>query len=164
MELLSVMRIVAIILLISMTLLGGIYTGGVSPFINAAGWTVAMALLAVFLGLFVMRGTQHQVGTTFVLLCVAYLGYVYGSKEQGVAYNDCVERSEIIRQNIVDFQKQNGRFPDDLSEIKIALCGRRILRPPLLDYRKTESGFELVFSDWLMSWVGTEVDPMLARK
>jgi hypothetical protein len=53
------------------------------------------------------------------------------------------------------FISANGRYPDDLAELGEVPC-QRSFAEPLLYYRRTSSGYDLAFGDWLVSWHATE--------
>ena len=80
------------------------------------------------------------------------------------AFGECVEKGEEVRSLLHQYQKKEGRFPERLTQLEaFRLCGR-ILRPTVLDYEKTESGYVLSFKDWLVEYKATESEPFMAHK
>lgn len=66
------------------------------------------------------------------------------------AFGECVEKGEEVRVLLSQYQKKEGRYPERLSQLEgFRLCGR-ILRPTVLEYEKTKSGYVLSFKDWLV--------------
>ena len=80
------------------------------------------------------------------------------------AFGECVEKGEEVRVLLSQYQKKEGRYPERLSQLEgFRLCGR-ILRPTVLEYEKTKSGYVLSFKDWLVEHKATESDPFMAHK
>lgn len=139
------------------------YAGGAQP-LQAAAWTVIIAVIFAVLSLLLVKGRIIRLVSAVTFLAISYIGYYLGASESTTAFNSCVESSELIRQKVLDFRAQNNRFPENLHEVAILDCGQRIFRPSILNYHNTANGFELWFSDWLTKWTGSESEPMMARK
>ena len=149
----------------------------------------AVVGVAIWLGEDLSRATP--LGMVFLLPCGALLGYLLapyrsligalsfasitvlcgaggcyvGRTNATAAFNDCVERGETVRDSLAQFLARHGEFPDDLHRLALRdLPGRRWLRGTLLAYRRTSGGYEMSFSDWLVTHQATETHAFAARK
>jgi len=97
----------------------------------------------------------------FALYAVAlFLGWISFTD----AFRECVEKGEEVRAQLREYHQKEGQFPERLSQLKgFQLCDR-ILRPTLLEYEKTKSGYVLSFHDWLVEHKATESEPFMAHK
>jgi len=97
----------------------------------------------------------------FALYAVALF---LGSLSFNHAFGECVEKSEEVRALLGNYHKREGRFPERLGQLKgFSLC-ERIIRPTVLDYKKTENRYLLSFKDWLVEHKATESEPFMAHK
>ncbi len=96
---------------------------------------------------------------------VLFGGWIFGRNSAGAAFNDCVANGKSVRAALADYQVKNGTFPLHLDRLELAgLPGDRLLRASLLIYRRTPEGYELSFSDWLVTHRATETDAFTAWK
>lgn len=92
-----------------------------------------------------------------VALFLGWLSFTY-------AFGECVEKGEEVRALLSQYQKKEGQLPERLGQLKeLRLCGR-IIRPTVLEYKKTENGYVLSFKDWLVEHKATESEPFMAHK
>ncbi|MGH7436000.1 MAG: hypothetical protein ACRENE_10035 [Polyangiaceae bacterium] len=81
------------------------------------------------------------------------------------AYNDCVRRGEDVRTALALFRRDEGRYPQRLAELRaFRVPGRRWLRANLLNYRATPTGYDLWFTDWLVSDTASDRSGFVAHK
>jgi hypothetical protein len=105
-------------------------------------------------------------------LCVASIivigvagGWYTGRTIATGAFNDCVARGESVRVSLAQFRTKHGRYPKDLDRLALRdLPGQRWLRGTLLAYQPTPAGYDLRYSDWLVTHRATETDAFAARK
>jgi len=135
-----------------------------------SGVPSAAILLAVVSGLLVYLVSPYPslAGTlcvaSIVLICAA-AGWYMGRTTATSAFNDCIERGEMVRVALQQYQERHGAFPGDLSELRpFDLPGQRWFRGSLLTYRRTPSGYELNFSDWLVTHGATEAQAFASEK
>ena len=92
-------------------------------------------------------------------------GWYTGRTIVSRAFNDCVARGETVRVSLEQFRTKHGEFPKDLDRLaRRDLPGQRWLRGSILAYRRTPGGYELSFSDWLVTHRATETDAFSAQK
>jgi hypothetical protein len=92
-------------------------------------------------------------------------GWYTGRTVVNRAFNDCVQRGESVRVSLSRFHLKHGEFPTSLDQLARGdLPGRRWLRGSILVYRPTPDGYELSFSDWLVTHRATERAPFAAQK
>lgn len=97
-------------------------------------------------------------------LLAVFLAAYLAKQNVDQAYQDCRDHSEIIRQAVINYKSFFGDYPESLEQLKIKLCGQLILHKPLLNYKKTESDFELWYSDSFILYRGDSLNPMDAKK
>ena len=116
----SVIRLIMIKLLFLAFLSFGLshYAGGAQP-LQAAAWTVIIAVIFAVLSLLLVKGRIIRLVSAVTFLAISYIGYYLGASESTTAFNSCVESSELIRQKVLDFRAQNNRFPENLHEVAI---------------------------------------------
>ena len=101
---------------------------------------------------------------SIIILCVA-VGWFTGRTIATSAFNDCVARGETVRVSLAQFRTKHGGFPKGLDRLALRdLPGQRWLRGTLLAYQLTLGGYELSFSDWLVTHRATGTDAFLAGK
>jgi hypothetical protein len=81
------------------------------------------------------------------------------------AFNDCVKRGEDVRVALGRFHAERGHYPARLEELHgFNLPGRLWLHGNLLHYSANESGYDLWFRDWLVSFDASESHGFGAHK
>lgn len=86
-----------------------------------------------------------------VLSIIIFIGFFgIGERSFYLAYNSCIEKGEQVRVALNKYQKSNLEYPDNLNLLEIDIPCSRILSGTLMQYEKTESGYILSFSDWLV--------------
>jgi len=126
---------------------------------------ISGALIAAFTVAAVTRGSYsvRAIGglVSFVLYAIAFL---LGGQSFGHAYNECVEKGEVVRTQLATYRSREGHFPDRLNQLDEFDLGGRILRATVLEYERTEMGYTLSFRDWLVEHRATESEPFAAHK
>lgn len=98
-----------------------------------------------------------------IILAIAF--FVIKEKDDQAAFNACVDNSESLRVAIIDYKTKNQDFPNSLEQIdQNLICGKRLLRPPLIRYEKLDGDFILSFSDAFVTFKGSAEEPMTAFK
>lgn len=92
--------------------------------------------------------------------CSFYLGDVSFYR----TFNNCIIDAETIRHNLQNYYKSKESYPSTLEQLKITIPCQRVIRGSLLEYRLTESGYNLSFRDWLTEHVATESETFMAQK
>lgn len=108
---------------------------------------------------------RNRFAMAFFAMIVFGAGEFAGLEAHSRAFNECVHDSERVRQALAEHRMKTGRYPVQLDELpsSVALC-ERPLRGSLLHYRRTTSGYEIWFSDWLVTHSATESEPFMGHK
>ena len=122
--------------------------------------------MAILLGLStqIFRNKIGQISLIIGLIAATTAGTILGSGYASRAFNECVDRGELVRQELSKFNSEEGHYPNSLSELKMDLPGQRLLRGNIFDYQKTEAGYEIKFQDWLITHVADEHSGFYAQK
>jgi hypothetical protein len=97
--------------------------------------------------------------------CVLAIGLYAGNQSARSAYNECVREGELVRKALSGFYKEHQFYPEDLDSLGMEkVPGGRVLRESVLWYVTSKSGYDLSFSDWLVSHEATESSPFKAHK
>lgn len=92
-------------------------------------------------------------------------GWFAGRHEAMLAFNDCVERGEQVREALKNYRKQQGHYPDSLEALGMEdLPGKRWLRGDLLQYIGAQRRYRLMFRDQLVTHTASETSPFMAQK
>jgi len=92
------------------------------------------------------------------------LTFVAGLWSFGHAFAQCLKQGENVRSALHEYRQRNGSYPDALAQLEgDVLCNRRS-RPSILVYKKTETGYELSFGDWLIEHVASDTAAFMAHK
>lgn len=138
---------------------GGRFWGGLKE---------SLALAAFFgsLGAW-FGGSKRGARVTVALLAMIAFGAgeVAGAEAHSRAFNECVRNGERVREALAEHRATTGRYPEQLEELtsSVDLC-ERPLRGSLLRYQRTPSGYEIAFSDWLITHSATASEPFMADK
>jgi hypothetical protein len=119
----------------------------------------AVLAAAVFPGTWVRRAMAGS--ACLVVIAAVYVG---GLHSYNCAFRECLRRCETVRARISEYRAENGSYPDSLASLQGPLPGRRILRPSILAYSRTQEGYELEFHDWLVEMKATESEPFAVIK
>jgi hypothetical protein len=143
----------------------GIWCGGdLTEFlrISLAGFIGAFGLLVI--STLISRTALGRISMAIGTIAAISMGFVLGSGYATSAFNDCANRGEVVRKELARYKDQKGRYPNDLSELEMDLPGKRLLRGNILNYRRTEKGYDLQFQDWLITHVANESSEFFAQK
>jgi hypothetical protein len=99
--------------------------------------------------------------SSLVIIVSAYFAGAYSFNH---AFNDCVRKGEIVRVQLAEYYTKNKHYPESLKQLGGSLPGKRIIRPTILDYKRTQDGYDLSFQDWLFVFKATQSDPFMAHK
>jgi hypothetical protein len=127
------------------------------PFEMIALSVLMGAASAVLMAYVSARSWVARVGWAVASLAVAAVAHQAGSAVAQRAFNDCVSRGEDVRAALLLFREARGRYPDRLAELPgIRIPGQRWIRPGLLHYRATSTGYDMYFRDWLVTFDASE--------
>jgi hypothetical protein len=137
---------------------------------TSLGGNIGLSAVAAVIGAAIVaalspRSKWVRIGWALVAFAVAAGSHIRASDLAISAFNDCVERGEDVRTALALFRGEHGHYPAHLAELRgIRIPGRRWLRPNLLNYRTTASGYDLWFGDWLVTFTASEGQAFLAHK
>jgi hypothetical protein len=136
---------------------GGSPPWAAAPIVGAFVSAFAVAVVAPGKHWVKAVGGVGMLGLYAVALFLGWLSFTR-------AFGECIEKGEEVRVLLSEHQKKKGQFPESLSQLQgFGLCGR-VLRPTLLEYKKTGNGYELSFKDWLVEYKANESEPFMAHK
>ncbi len=139
----------------------GVWIGEEILINNPFGWQECLGLALPVVWFLALKKKSF---TFRIILAVASLGSfvggdLYGRREFRNAFNECVDGGEDIRQDLEAYKKSFGTYPDTIKSLEVTdpgLSGKVLLRGNILDYKKTPSGYEISFRDWLVTHTATE--------
>lgn len=158
-------KLIAILLLILLSLGCGIWMG--EDIHNLLGLTAIPLAAAAFLliaSILIHGPLRQRLLLPVILLAALIAGHQIGNHRAYAAFSACYESGEAIRQALADHKARTGSYPDQLSQLPGPLPGGRILRPSLLEYQRTATGYQISFRDWLVSHSATEAQPFTPHK
>lgn len=133
---------------------GGAPDGGVSIVV------ISIAAICV-LGADLLGPPASTAGRVVTAVLAAALfagGWYMGLAEQERAASEVANRADEVRQALKQHYDTWSEYPDSLRDVAdLVEPGRRLLRGPLLHYRKTPLGYELWFSDPLGRYIANDV-------
>jgi hypothetical protein len=159
------MRIVHATAILVTAFAWGIWCGGdLSKFlgISLVGLIGALGLLGI--STLILKTKLGRMSMIIGTIAAISAGVVLGAGYASSAFNECVSQGEVVRKELARFKDQKGRYPDDLSELEMDLPGKRLLRSNILDYRRTDKGYDIQFQDWLITHVADENSEFYAHK
>lgn len=140
----------------------GEHAGGLSGLVVAALVAFTLALLSAVA---LWRSGRGRAVTVVLMTLVAFaLPWMAGSREASLAFNECVDGGERVRQALDQYRAEHHRYPARLSELPVPLPGQLALPPHLLKYQRTGAGYRLSFSDWLVTYSASDRQAFLAQK
>jgi hypothetical protein len=80
------------------------------------------------------------------------------------AFDECLREGESLRRALDAHQRRRGQFPESLAELGQPVPGQRWLRPGLMNYQRTASGYELSFGDVFAAHRANQNDRFLAHQ
>ena len=86
-------------------------------------------------------GYRTATGLIFIVLYLA--AFYTGSLSFDHAFDICIDDAEEIREDLVRYKARNGNFPESLEELNIELPCSRIWRGSILQYTRTETGYQI---------------------
>ena len=93
----------------------------------------------------------------FMLLLPLVSGFVAGRYEGTTAFQESVDRAEVVQTALKAHRETTGAFPDSLEVLEgIELPGKRLLRGRVLHYRKTADGYQMSVERWALRFDGDE--------
>jgi len=102
------------------------------------------------------------------IIVITFLGIVaiwFNIKDNNRAFNDAIQRGEVIRVELANYYELHKKFPDSLSELNIEnIPGKRWYGASIIKYLKTEKGYKLSFSDRFVTWDATDKEQFMAYK
>lgn len=140
---------------------GGDTARGVSVWaIVGLGTTV---LLGDLLGPPDRRGARMI--SALVMAGLFVVGWYGGIVELERAFDRCVARGETVREALDRHRGSTGEYPESLTQLgDVAIPGRRLLRPDLMEYRRVDGGYQLSFADAVASMSATHEQGFFDRE
>jgi hypothetical protein len=155
----------AAVLVLVFSLILGIWCGeDLKTFLGISVSAAIAAGVLLLLGLALYRKVMQKFLMTIAVITLLVAGYFFGMQQAQAAFNDGVVSGELMRVVLLDYRSRHGVFPEELDELDDSPVRKRLLRGSVMDYRRTESGYELSFGDWMISHHATESLPFHATK
>ena len=123
-------------------------------------WVIGCFIISLFIAMRVWP----QVVLIVVVLGMSDIGLLIGLNFHSKAFNECVLHGDDVRVLLESYKVRNGHYPTELQEIGATLPCKLFLRGNLLKYSKTASGYEMSFSDYLVTHQATDSQPFMAIK
>jgi hypothetical protein len=122
-------------------------------------WAVVALGIAVLLG--DLLGPPDRRGarmlSAMVMAGLFVIGWYGGIVELGRAFEQCVERGESVRGALGKYRTSAGEYPNSLTQLEdVAIPGRRLLRPGLMEYSRVDDGYRLSFADGVATISATD--------
>ncbi len=122
------------------------------------------ALLAATLGFCVLGGLltpgniPSRILGAVMLLLPLIAGFVAGRYESTTAFQESVDRAEVVQAALAAHREATGAYPDRLEDLGggLELPGRRLLRGRVLRYRSTQDTYQLAVERWSLRFEGDE--------
>lgn len=147
-----------------------IVSAGVGMWIGEGGRWSALGLIAALsfgaVGAYVAEAPwSRRVGVALLTTCSCMAGIYIGTQSFAHAFNECVQRGEELRTSLAQYHARTAQYPQSLDALprSSARC-ERWLRGSIIQYEPTQAGYQLSFSDWLVSHEATEAEPFMAHK
>jgi hypothetical protein len=135
------------------------------PLDSAALSTVLAIVCAAIMARLSARPLWIRAGSALAALVVASGSHLWAASLAQHAFNECVVRGEDVRSALARFRHQHECYPERLTDLsETSIPGRRYLRPNLLQYRPTPSGYDAWFGDWLVTFSASEQHGFGAHK
>ncbi|MRR36287.1 hypothetical protein EG829_16745 [bacterium] len=90
--------------------------------------------------------------------------YIGGLHSYNCAFRECLKKAETVRVMINEYHEAEGKYPENLKQLRGRLPGRRILRPTIITYQRTQEGYDLKYNDWLVEMKATQEQPFMEVK
>jgi hypothetical protein len=100
----------------------------------------------------------------FLFIVFYAVAFYMGDISFSRAYSSCLKNGEQVRTYLSNYKTKNGKYPEVLDELDVALPCSRCLRGTILEYESTASAYKLLFKDWLVEHVATDKEPFIAHK
>ena len=98
-----------------------------------------------------------------MLLLPLISGFVAGRYEGTTAFQESVDRAEVVQAALAAHHASTGTYPDRLEDLENAeeleLPGRRLIRGRVLRYSRTPTGYRLSVERWSLRFQGNEQMP-----
>ncbi len=106
-------------------------------------WALCLALFPIGWKL----GKPHkplQWAAALLLPAVLFGSWVYSGGDRRTAYMDCLKNGEEIRTALAQYQVQNKKYPETLSQLGLVkLPGDRLIGGNILEYSTSKDGYLL---------------------
>ncbi|MBK1790050.1 type II secretion system protein [Persicirhabdus sediminis] len=160
------MKIISQILLLSTAgFIWGIWCGeDLTKLFGISFLGIAVVIVLMFLAIYFIQGVKMRILGCTTTIASLVAGVILGIGAASSAFNECVADGELVRNHIQKFYITNGRYPEKLSELNTQLPGKLIIRGNIMDYKKTNEGYSLLFEDWLITHTASESLAFTASK
>ncbi len=126
---------------------------------------ISIALLGCFIVAAAVPGSLLKKGIVWVgSFAIITAAYFTGAYSFNRAFNECVHKGEAVRAQLEEYHAGHKQYPESLKLLNGPLPGKRVTRPTILVYKRTQDGYELAFQDWLVEFKATESEPFLEHK
>jgi hypothetical protein len=102
----------------------------------------------------------------FVLFFISGTSFAWylGEKSFYIAYNSCIDDGAKARTALENYKVTHFEYPESLAQLNIDLPCARVINGTILQYKKTEAGYKLSFSDWLVTHRANQDEDFFAIK
>jgi len=97
------------------------------------------------------------------MIAAIWAGGYIGNRCASSALSECAKSSEHLRAALAAYRERTGQFPLTLEQLGSIPC-KRCLRGTIVSYKSDGKSYDISFGDWLVSWHGTDRDPVTAIK
>lgn len=133
---------------------------------------VAVVWLAIVLtsfGISSERRRKPSVGAVVLAVGLPLAAFVtcglIGLADSARAFNECVEKGELVRHALADYKREHGSFPPSLDRLgMVGIPGRLTFGGSILQYRARDAAYSLSFADGVVDWSSSESAPFDAVK
>lgn len=80
------------------------------------------------------------------------------------AYNECIQKGEVVRKQLSEFYQINQQYPEQLSQTQSPQLCKPIFHGSILNYHKTANGYWLSFDDGFVEHLASESTEFIAHK
>lgn len=128
-----------------------------------AGFAVVAALACLGSSIVWRNGWPARLAAAALLIAATFSGGYVGGRCGSSALNECAQTGEQVRIRLAKFRQKTGTFPNTLGDLGHVPC-QRCFRGTILHYTSNGNSYDLSFGDWLVSWHGTDREPITAIK
>jgi len=135
---------------------------------NRAGLLIAGAVVLIVLAaigstiVWRSRWPWRVFGAALVISGTLTGGYL-GHRCASSALNECAGSPDRVPRALAAYHQRMGQFPMTLEQLGVVPC-KRCLRGSIVTYKSDGVTYDFSFGDWLVTWHGTDREPITAIK